>query len=99
MCRHCPYRARVLTCLTASGSAHQALKAATAEALAWLEAKQSADKGEVDAQRKEVEDVAFPLLQKANQAASAGGAAEAGAAPPDDGPVEDGQGPTVEEVD
>ena len=52
--------------------------------------------------------MAFPILQKANQAAGAAEGSEAGAdgagadgaAPPaDDGPVDDGQGPTVEEVD
>ena len=45
--------------------------------------------------------VAFPLLQKANQAATEAGADGAdGAAPaPDDGSSDDGQGPTVEEVD
>ena len=42
--------------------------------------------------------VAFPILQKANQAATEAGAD--GAAPaPDDGASDDGQGPTVEEVD
>jgi L1 cell adhesion molecule like protein len=85
---------------------YEALKAATAEALEWLEENQSADKGEVDARRKELEEVAFPILQKANQAAGAAEGSEAGAdgadgaAPPaDDGPIDDGQGPTVEEVD
>eukprot|EP00320_Phaeocystis_rex_P009020 CAMPEP_0119071214 /NCGR_PEP_ID=MMETSP1178-20130426/48514_1 /TAXON_ID=33656 /ORGANISM="unid sp, Strain CCMP2000" /LENGTH=702 /DNA_ID=CAMNT_0007053121 /DNA_START=8 /DNA_END=2116 /DNA_ORIENTATION=- len=72
---------------------YEALKTATSDALTWLEENQSADKGEVDARRKELEDVAFPILQKANQAA-AGDAADAGAASPDDD-----QGPTVEEVD
>ena len=47
--------------------------------------------------------MAFPILQKANQAAGAAEGGEAGAdgaAPPaDDGPIDDGQGPTVEEVD
>jgi len=71
----------------------EALKTAASEALAWLEENQSADKGEIDARRKELEDVAFPILQKANQ-----GDAGAGAPPTDDGGA-DGQGPTVEEVD
>eukprot|EP00321_Phaeocystis_globosa_P000079 CAMPEP_0118815188 /NCGR_PEP_ID=MMETSP1162-20130426/4027_1 /TAXON_ID=33656 /ORGANISM="Phaeocystis Sp, Strain CCMP2710" /LENGTH=706 /DNA_ID=CAMNT_0006745127 /DNA_START=24 /DNA_END=2144 /DNA_ORIENTATION=- len=75
---------------------YEALKAATDEALSWLEENQSADKDEVDARRKELEEVAFPILQKANQAATeADGAAPA----PDDGASDDGQGPTVEEVD
>jgi len=80
---------------------YEALKAATDEALSWLEENQSADKDEVDARRKELEEVAFPLLQKANQAATEAGADGAdGAAPaPDDGASDDGQGPTVEEVD
>merc|ERR1719393_724462 len=77
---------------------YEALKAATDEALSWLEENQSADKDEVDARRKELEEVAFPILQKANQAATEAGAD--GAAPaPDDGASDDGQGPTVEEVD
>ena len=47
--------------------------------------------------------MAFPILQKANQAAGAteaGADGADGAAPAaDDGPIDDGQGPTVEEVD
>eukprot|EP00908_Phaeocystis_cordata_P023884 Transcript_6338.p2 GENE.Transcript_6338~~Transcript_6338.p2 ORF type:complete len:649 (-),score=353.06 Transcript_6338:605-2551(-) len=77
---------------------YEALKTATSEALSWLEENQSADKGEIDARRKELEDVAFPILQKANAADPAAGAG----APPgaEDGGAEgDGQGPTVEEVD
>merc|ERR1719311_1626625 len=62
---------------------YEALKAATDEALS---------------RRKELEEVAFPILQKANQADTEAGAD--GAAPaPDDGASDDGQGPTVEEVD
>jgi len=74
----------------------ESLQAATDEALKWLEDNQSADKGEIDARRKELEDVAFPILQKANEAANAAGE---GAAPPPGAEDGGGQGPTVEEVD
>ena len=72
-----------------------ALKAAIDAALAWLDDNQAAEKDEYDAQRKELEDVAFPILQKAN-AAGAAGAASGSAT---DAASEDGDGPTVEEVD
>jgi len=75
---------------------HEALKTATSDALAWLEENQSADKGEIDARRKELEDVAFPILQKASQA----GASSDGAPPPEGAPDGgEGDGPRVEEVD
>merc|ERR1719198_863620 len=75
------------------------LKAAVSAALAWLDDNASADKAEIDAKRKELEDTAFPILQKANEAAGAAGAA-AGAAPDDDGapPADGDEGPTVEEA-
>ena len=73
----------------------EALKAAVAEALTWLDDNTSADKAEIDAKRKELEDTAFPILQRANEAAGAA----AGAAPDDGAPPADGdEGPTVEEA-
>jgi len=78
---------------------YSSLKAATDEALSWLEANQSADKGEIDARRKELEDVAFPILQKANEAGASSGAAAPEGGSSGDGSSDDGQGPTVEEVD
>merc|ERR1719231_2040695 len=44
------------------------LKSAVDPALAWLDDNQSADKEEYDAQRKELEGVASPILQRAMQA-------------------------------
>ena len=69
-------------------------------ALAWLDENQSADKEEYDAQRKELEEVAMPIMQKAMQAAGGGGSG--GGAPAGgegDGAEGGGDGPTVEEVD
>ena len=65
-------------------------------ALAWLDDNQSADKDEYDAQRKELEEVAMPIMQKAMQAAAQGGGA---GVPPMPGGEGGGDGPTVEEVD
>merc|ERR1719263_1132656 len=42
-------------------------------ALAWLDENQSADKDEFDRQRKELEEVAMPIMQKAMQATGGGG--------------------------
>ena len=41
--------------------------------LTWLDDNQSADKDEYEAQRKELEGVAMPILQKAMQGGAAGG--------------------------
>jgi len=69
------------------------LKEAVDSALTWLDDNQSAEKDEFDARRKEVEEVAFPLLQKAMSGGGGGDAdASAGAEGSEDGP-------TVEEVD
>ena len=68
------------------------LKEAIDGALAWLDDNQTADKDEFDAKRKELEDVATPLLMKAQSGAS-------GAPPGEDAATGDGDGPTVEEVD
>lgn len=65
------------------------LKQKIDEVLAWLDDNQSADKDEYESQRKELEEVAMPIMQRAMQAAGAGGSP---GAPPQDGP-------TVEEVD
>ena len=69
-----------------------ALKEAIASALSWLDENQAADKEEYDARRKEVEEVATPILQKAMQAQGAGVPGGEG-----DG-TEAADGPTVEEV-
>jgi len=71
------------------------LKTAIDDALKWLEDNQAAEKDEYDEQRKKLEEIAFPLLQKANTAGAASGAppSAAGASAPE------GDGPTVEEVD
>ena len=71
------------------------LKTAIDDALTWLEDNQAAEKDEYDEQRKKLEEIAFPLLQKANAAGAASGAppSAAGASAPE------GDGPTVEEVD
>ena len=71
------------------------LKKAIDDTLKWLEDNQAAEKDEYDEQRKKLEEIAFPLLQKANAAGAASGAppSAAGASAPE------GDGPTVEEVD
>ena len=69
-----------------------ALKEAIDSALAWLDDNQAAEKDEFDARRKELEEVATPLLMKAQ----AGGQ---GQAAPHDGEAAGGDEPTVEEVD
>jgi len=66
------------------------LNEAIDSALAWLDDNQSAEKDEYDARRKELEDVAFPILQRAN-AAAAGGAGGESSTPSDE--------PSVEEAD
>jgi len=73
------------------------LKGAIDAALAWLDDNQSADKDEYEAQRKELEEVAMPILQKAMQGAGASaGAPPSGGAPEGEAGSD---GPTVEEVD
>ena len=74
------------------------LKSAVDAALAWLDDNQAAEKDEYDAQRKELEEVAMPILQKA-MAAQAGGGAPPGGAGEGGGGDSDEDGPTVEEVD
>ena len=71
------------------------LKKAIDDTLKWLEDNQAAEKDEYDEQRKKLEEIAFPLLQKANVAGAASSAppSAAGASAPE------GDGPTVEEVD
>ena len=68
-------------------------------ALAWLDENQSADKEEFDSQRKELEDVAMPIMQKAMQATGGGGGGGMPGGPEGGEGVGDGDGPTVEEVD
>ena len=71
-------------------------------ALTWLDDNQSADKEEYESQRKELEEVALPILQRAMQAGAGGGApgGEGGVPPGGDGGGEGGgDAPSVEEVD
>lgn len=49
------------------------LKQKIDESLAWLDDNQSADKDEYDAMRQELEEVAMPILQKAQGGGQAGG--------------------------
>jgi heat shock protein 1/8 len=72
------------------------LKSAIDAALSWLDSNQSADKDEYDEQKKALEAVADPILQRATQSAGGGGGAGPGAEGGDSG---GGDGPTVEEVD
>ena len=76
------------------------LKGKVDETLTWIDDNQSADKEEYETQRKELEEVAMPILQNAMQQAAGGGGGGGeggggGGEPPSDG----GDGPTVEEVD
>jgi len=75
----------------------ETLKAALSSALAWLDDNQSAEREEFDAQRKELEDVAIPILQKAKGGGGGGG----GASGASEGTASEGDDdePTVEEVD
>ena len=78
------------------------LKGAIDSALTWLDDNQSADKEEYESQRKELEEVAMPILQRAMQAGAGGGApgGEGGVPPGGDGGGEGGgDAPSVEEVD
>jgi len=61
------------------------LSEAISSALAWLDDNQSAEKEEMDARRKELEDVAMPILTQASSASS-----------PTGEPTDE---PTVEEAD
>mmetsp|Transcript_1249 Transcript_1249/g.2035 ORF Transcript_1249/g.2035 Transcript_1249/m.2035 type:complete len:728 (+) Transcript_1249:73-2256(+) len=85
------------------------------DALSWLDDHPSEEKSEYDDKRKEVEDVANPIISQAynaNNDMGSGGAGEGGRPTPDmddiggdddghDGSDDDGEssGPTVEEVD
>ena len=70
------------------------LTTAIDDALSWLDDNQSADKDEFDGKRKELEEVAMPILQKAMAAQSGGGGAGGGGEAAGEGD----EGPTVEEV-
>ncbi len=76
------------------------LKGAVDAALTWLDDNQSADKEEYESQRKELEEVAMPILQRAMQAGAGGGAPGADGGGDEGGGGEGGgDGPSVEEVD
>jgi len=66
-----------------------ALKEAIDAELAWLDANQSAEKSEYDDRRKELENIANPILTRQSS----------GASPPPGDASADPDGPTVEEVD
>ncbi len=73
------------------------LNEAISSALAWLDDNQSAEKDEMDDRRKELENVAMPILTKASSGGGSGPAGE-----PTDGPTDDDMPtdePTVEEAD
>ncbi len=65
------------------------------EVLAWLEENSGQDKETYDAKRKEVEDIAGPVIAKAYSAASSSASGAASSTPSSDN--SDG-GPTVEEM-
>jgi len=69
------------------------------EAIAWLDANQSAEKEEFDGKQKELEAVANPILQKmyASEAGGFPGGAPGGGAP--GGGAAGEEGPKIEEVD
>jgi len=79
------------------------LTTAATEGLSWLEEHPSEDKESYDAKRKEVEDVATPIITKAYGAAAPGAGASGAGAGGEDSSSQDGDGgappPTVEEVD
>lgn len=75
------------------------------ETLSWLEENPNEEKDTYDDKRKEVEDVANPIIAKAYSApppSGGGGEGEGGSPPPQGGGGADGsggsEGPTVEEV-
>uniref|UniRef100_A0A7S2BPZ1 Uncharacterized protein n=1 Tax=Florenciella parvula TaxID=236787 RepID=A0A7S2BPZ1_9STRA len=71
----------------------EAINTAVKDALEWLDSNQDADKDTYDEKRKEVEQVAAPIMTKVNQAAGGPGGG-------DDGEFEDsGEGPQVHEAD
>lgn len=82
-----------------SGDDKHSLETAVEDALTWLEDNPAADKDELDAKQKEVEQLANPILKRAYESANS-----TGGAPADDdfmGEDLDGveDGPSVEEVD
>ena len=71
------------------------MRPAVKEALEWLDSNQDADKDTYDEKRKEVEDVAAPIMTKVNEAAGGGMGG-------DDADFDDagaGEGPQVHEAD
>ena len=74
----------------------EAINTAVKDALEWLDSNQDADKETYDEKRKEVEDVAAPIITKVNEAA--GGAAGMGGAE-EPGFEDTGEGPQVHEAE
>ncbi|CCD26209.1 uncharacterized protein NDAI_0H00350 [Naumovozyma dairenensis CBS 421] len=72
------------------------------EAIAWLDSNMTATKEEFDAQLKELQEVANPIMTKLYQNGGAPGAADGaapGGFPGGAPPAPEAEGPTVEEVD
>ena len=67
------------------------------EVLSWLEAHGSEDKDTYDGKRKELEDIANPILSKASSASGAGSSPGAEPSPGESNSNEE-KGPTVEEM-
>jgi len=79
----------------------KAVKEKCEEAVAWIDANQTAEKDEFDDKKKEVEQVCAPIISKLYAAAGGAPGGMPGAAPMPDmsGNAGAGSGPTVEEVD
>merc|ERR1712036_31468 len=79
----------------------KAVKEKCEEAVAWMDANQTAEKDEFDDKKKEVEQVCAPIISKLYAAAGGAPGGMPGAAPMPDmsGNAGAGSGPTVEEVD
>jgi molecular chaperone DnaK (HSP70) len=69
------------------------------EGLSWLEANTDASKDEIEQRRREVEDVASPIITRAYKNASSSGTPADGGEPTDSSSDSSGSGPSVEEVD
>jgi len=75
------------------------LEAKVKEVTAWLDSNQSAEKDEFEHQRKDLEQVANPILTRMHQAGGGAPAGGAGGFPGGAPSAGAGAGPTVEEVD
>jgi L1 cell adhesion molecule like protein len=78
------------------GDDRETLNKKVTEALSWLEEHPNEDKDSYDGKKKEVEDVANPIIAKAYQAGPPGSGGAGASGSSDDS---QGSGPTVEEAD